>query len=84
MVEESPRPFDILLCESIGRLSRNLSDTLFVEDFLRRRGILLCFAKMELRSSIFRFNPIHKRLSHFMNRVGMAITAGQTATFLPA
>jgi DNA invertase Pin-like site-specific DNA recombinase len=55
-----PRPFDILICDSSCRLSRNLSDAFSIEDTLRRNGIHLCFVSGDLRSPILG-SSIHER-----------------------
>ena len=59
LAQTEPRPFEVLLCESVSRLSRNLSDILAIQDTLRRNGIQLSFVDDELRSSIFEAEPAH-------------------------
>jgi len=66
VAETKARPFDVLCCESISRMSRNLSDVLAIEDTLRRNGIQLSFVADEIRSSILDAEPVHGRLAHWI------------------
>jgi hypothetical protein len=66
LAESEPRPFEVLLCESVSRLSRTLSDILAIDDTLRRNRIQLSFVDDELRSSIFEAEPAHAWLGRWI------------------
>jgi DNA invertase Pin-like site-specific DNA recombinase len=79
-----PRPFSILLCESVSRLSRNLTDILSIEDSLRLQGIRICFVEAELRSPILDFKSMHVKMCRWMQRTSGTITASRVGTLQPA